>query len=361
MDAPIQYPWDPFLFYSDWQASPAPYGPVWMLSLGLVQLVPDRDPAAVVLSYKALALGFHLLTGLAVWALAGKVAPERRRLAATLYTWNPLLLFTTAVDGHNDVLMMLLALLALYFAAQERWHLAFPALALSILSKYVTAILFPLLLHYGWKRTRGSGRWQLVLGTALAGAVGAALLAPFWQGLDTFRATATDERTWLYVSLPETMYFGLNDVLPQLQAARVARALGVAIFLVPYLVLLWQLRPDPKHLVRSCYHALLFYLLIACSIFNPWYITWVVATAAPLADRAALVAGTFSLLGFMAAHRGPMLLLQFQKHFRISPGRPLMAAVVMVPVAALWLVLEARLLREKAQASAKLVFAGRSK
>lgn len=361
VDTPIQYPWDPYLFYSDWQASPAPYGPVWILSLGLAQLVPDRDPEVVVISYKALALGFHLLTGLAVWALAGRIAPERQRLAATFYAWNPLLLFATAVDGHNDVLMMFLAVLALYFAVQERWYLAMPAAALSVLSKYVTVVTVPLLLYYGWQRTRRAGRWSLALGTALALGVGMAALAPFWEGLDTFRATATDERTWLYVSLPETLYFGLNDVMPPLQAVRVARALGAALFLVPYLAFLFRLRPEPEHLVRSSYHALLFYLLIASGIFNPWYITWVVALAAPLADRAALVAGAFTLLGFMAAHRGPMLLLQFQRHLHMSPGRPLMAVVVMVPVAALWLGLEAHHVWERAQAGAKLVFAARSK
>ncbi len=360
VDTPIQYSWDPYLLYSDWLASPAPYGPAWILSLWLPQQFPQAHPALTVLSYKALALAFHLLTAAAVWLLAGQVAPERRRLALTIYAWNPLLLFTTAVDGHNDVVMMFFAVLAVYFAVRERWHLAFPALALSVMSKYVTFILLPLLVYYGWQRTRQGGRAGLALGTLLGAAVGAAVMLPFWAGLETFRAQNMDERTWLYVSLSEALYFGLNDVLPRATAMDVAVAIATGLFLVPYGVLLWRLKGEPEQLVRSCYHALLFYLAIAATIFNPWYITWVMAMAAPLADRAALVACILSLIGFMGAHRGPTLLLQFQRHLRMSPGRPLMAAVIFVPVGLLWLALEGRRLWTRAVAAPKFVAAARS-
>jgi|FaiFalDrversion3_1042247.scaffolds.fasta_scaffold00068_4 alpha-1,6-mannosyltransferase len=342
VDTPIQYSWDPYLFYSDWVASPSPYGPAWILSLWLPQRLPQGDPATVVLTYKGFVLALHLLTGLAVWLLAGRLAPQRQRLAATIYTWNPLLLFTVAVDGHNDVLMMLLAVLALYFALGQRWWLAFPAAVLSALSKYVTLLLLPLLLHYGWQRTARGGRPGLLLGLALGVGAGVAAMAPFWQGLDTFRALAQDDRSWLFVSLSETLYFGLNDLLPRPEAITAARAVSSALFLGPYLLLLWQLKGEGEQLVRACYHALLFYLLIALGIFNPWYITWVMALAAPLADRAALVGAAFTLLGFLGAHRGPTLLLNFQRHWGVGPGRPLMAAVLFLPVAALWLALEGR-------------------
>ena len=360
VETPSQYSWDRYVAYSDWLNSPAPYGPVWILSLWFPQLLPQRDPAMVVLSYKSLALVFHLLTGVGVWLLAGQLAPERRRLAATIYTWNPLLLFVTAVDGHNDVVMMFFAVLALYFAVRERWLLSLPLLALSVLSKYVTLVLVPLVLWYGWRRGSWRGRAMLGLGAALAVVVGVATLAPFWRGIDTFRALASDERTWLYVSLPETLYFGLNDIMSRQAAMDVAQAVALAIFLVPYGIVLWRLRGGGEALVLACYHAMLFYLVIASGIFNPWYITWVMALAAPLADRAALVAGAFTLIGMLAAHRGPTLLLNFQRHWGLSPGRPLMAAVQFLPVLALWLALEWRRLYKRVQIGAKTVVLGRS-
>jgi len=201
---------------------------------------------------------------------------------------------------------------------------------------------------------------QRCLASSLAVVVGVATLAPFWRGIDTFRALASDERTWLYVSLPETLYFGLNDIMSRQAAMDVAQAVALAIFLVPYGIVLWRLRGGGEALVRACYHAMLFYLVIASGIFNPWYITWVMALAAPLADRAALVAGAFTLIGMLAAHRGPTLLLNFQRHWGLSPGRPLMAAVQFLPVLALWLALEWRRLYKRVQIGAKTVVLGRS-
>src|SRR5205823_10504562 len=107
--------------------------------------------------------------------------------ALLLYAWNPLVLIETAGSGHNDAAMMTFALLGLLLATRGRllWGLA--ALVLSVLVKYLTALLllFYVLHALGRQPTRGRAAALAAKMGAVGGLLVGALFVPFWAGPDS--------------------------------------------------------------------------------------------------------------------------------------------------------------------------------
>jgi len=78
---------------------------------------------------------------------AGKIGA-----AVLCFGWNPLVLWETAGNGHNDSLMMMFALLAILCLLSEVWPLAFTFLACSVLVKYVSLVLLPVFIVWLLRR-----------------------------------------------------------------------------------------------------------------------------------------------------------------------------------------------------------------
>jgi uncharacterized membrane protein len=84
--------------------------------------------------------------------LLGELRLDRRRLL--IYAWSPLVVLQFAFSGHNDVLMILLLLLALYFDRREKPYYSALALAGATLTKFVPLLTLPLFVRrWGWKPT----------------------------------------------------------------------------------------------------------------------------------------------------------------------------------------------------------------
>ncbi|MER3421406.1 MAG: hypothetical protein C4290_13185, partial [Chloroflexota bacterium] len=179
----------PYPVGMSWADRPSAYGPFWSLLTGLVVLPTGDHFLAGIVGLKLLAGAFGLGCAGLVYRLAARLRPGWERVALVLFAWNPFVLHRVAAGGHNDIVMAFFALLALERAQRRAWVTAFAALTLSVLVKYVSALLAPPLLLSAWWHAGGDARTRL---RALAPAVGAAALlavliyAPFWQGWETF-------------------------------------------------------------------------------------------------------------------------------------------------------------------------------
>ena len=174
---------DPVWPFAFWRDVTSHYGPVWTLVSAVTAALGDRSVLFTALAFKGAAALFNLADCLLVYRLARRFGGDGLG-ALLLYAWNPLVLIETAGSGHNDAAMMTFALLGLLLAARGRllWGLA--ALVLSILVKYLTALL---LLFYvlhclarqtGWRRTMALAAKM----GAVAAVIAVGLFVPFWAG-----------------------------------------------------------------------------------------------------------------------------------------------------------------------------------
>src|SRR5207237_9759114 len=104
-----------------------------------------------VFAYKLFMNGVQIVNLALVWWLLGRIMairPRARLAAFVMFAWNPLMLFDTAGNAHNDALMVTLLLLGVVpLVARPRepsnvnWLVGTLCIGLSALIKYTTGLV----------------------------------------------------------------------------------------------------------------------------------------------------------------------------------------------------------------------------
>jgi hypothetical protein len=264
-------------YAGSWAASPTPYGPIWLMLCALAARLAGPSVVGAVLVLKAIAAGAVVGTT-ALLAAAARRWGGGSATAAVLFGWNPLVQLELVGNGHNDAVMVLGLVAALWHLARHRSvgaaALASAVLVASGLVKYLSLAALPFVL-LALTRARRPG--SAVAAAALA-AIATALLAfiPYWAGGAPFqRLLAVD-----------------SDYLASVSALVVLLAPGVSVWLLyPRLVLLglvglWQ--AGALLLRRASLAAALFEVffvaLLVATRFAGWYLPILLALAARSAD-----------------------------------------------------------------------------
>jgi hypothetical protein len=190
IDAPADFPQDPFLGWVSWKNVPSVYGPGWIYPSIVLTIVVNSitpSPLVYVLAYKLLALALHLVNGLLIWAILRRWKPEQQTWGTALYLLNPLALVEFAGNAHNDVLMITFILLGVWFHLRGAWYWTIAAWTLATLTKWIALPLLPL---YGLALLWGAPTWRsrigLTLGSlAIFAGLCVGLYRPYWEGPQT--------------------------------------------------------------------------------------------------------------------------------------------------------------------------------
>lgn len=283
---------DPFYRYSAWPDATSAYGPAWeLLAAGASRLAGD-DGLANLLAFKLLGVLFYVGCAALIARFLRRHAPERALQGVCLFAWNPLVLYETAGNGHNDIVMVFLILLGLEALSRRRPTLGALAFTGGALVKFIPALLVPIALAAGLRAHSGWRRLVFLAGTGLAcAALVLAAYVPFlWDG-EWRRALALDRRATLFTtSLPAFVQAQLEPRLGLADSQRLVSVVAAgATALVALLAGVWTWRraaADWLTSVRAVAGVLLVYLLVACLWFQAWYAIWPVALAALLPEGA---------------------------------------------------------------------------
>lgn len=266
------------------------YGPAFTLLS--YPLAPLGVPAAI-WALKALAA----LSLAAIAAICARLARLRGLdpgRAAAFVALNPLMLVHVAGGGHNDALMILLAMLAVAALLTARPALAGAGLVASVAVKAAGALYVPFAIAGA---AAGERRRLLLslLGSAVAiGAVGLAAFGP--DVLESLGVAGGNQGTISHWSVPATLArLGGIDV----DGVRAVLAVGYAGSVV--WLLAWTVRGGDW--VRAAGWAALG-LLVASAYMAPWYLIWLLPLAAIARDRA-LLAASMLLTAFQVANGIP--------------------------------------------------------
>jgi len=276
--APVAFQSQPFYEYITWRGQVDTYGPLWEYAsatvAGAVQYLAGRADslAAYIIGYRLMAIAFAGLCGAAIAAIVHRSAPQHVGAALLAWLWNPLLLTTTAIGAHNDILMMLAVLAALLLFQRRRWVWGLLALVLAAHVKLTALLILPivalwLLRRCGWLRAIRIG--ALAFGLAIPASW--ILYAPL-GGWVTLRRMLQERSRLLINSPADLVYRMLQERFGWAEPAawRVTTLGATLLFFIGAAVTL-------------------VYLLIGSFWFQHWYLLWVLAPAALLpANRWAL-------------------------------------------------------------------------
>jgi hypothetical protein len=303
---PSAFPNEPTIGFSYWQNEPSVYGPLWQALSERVLTVANGQVLEGLVAFKVLALGAAILTTLIIWLILRRLRPEFALVGALLWAWNPLQLFETAGNAHNDAVMVLLLAVALLCMVRGPRVLMLPALAASLLIKVTLAPLVPV---FGLASLLGQEPFRVRLQRTLAGTVLALGLvvvsyAPYWEG----RASLPflDRGSWFTAS-PPTLLRELFRVWYDLDVAgqRAAMVCAAVFALVTAAILVQLVRqarfagPPRIHfdVIRAAYQVFFAYLVIACLWWQPWYLLVLVCLGALTTDRVLIDRANLFCLG----------------------------------------------------------------
>lgn len=142
---PIELIGDPLLLFMHAANKVALYGPIWILFTGLPYIVSFGNFLVFLFSLKMFVCIFYIASVYLIWKLSDNL------LSVVFFALNPLVIIEILISGHNDIVMMFLALLAFYFFNKKKTLVAIFLLFLSILIKYATIFLLPIFIYIVWK------------------------------------------------------------------------------------------------------------------------------------------------------------------------------------------------------------------
>jgi alpha-1,6-mannosyltransferase len=313
---PAGFKGDPFYRYAAWVYYPSAYGPLWeSIAAGAARVAGD-GVIANVLTFKMVSVLAYAATAAVIGMTLRRTAPERALYGVTLFAWNPLVLYSTAGNAHNDAVMLFFMALGLYWFARGHFTLAALAEIGGALCKFIPALLVPLVVVAGLRQLRG---WRarirfVVITLGLCAALVAVSYAPYWRGGDVL---GLERRTLLLTTSLSTLAQLILSVSLQPKFADLLVTRGALILLLAWIMRqlrhIWR-RCDPNTLIRAAVSVLLFYLLIAVPWFEAWYAIW------PLALVALLPGGIWSrgtvLLSLAASWKMPL----FEFVMMVRPG-----------------------------------------
>lgn len=123
------------VYAGEWGDDTSPYGPVFQVAANAVARASGSNLLAGLLLFQALSAATMLGSAALIWLLVARSAPARRAAHTLLWAWNPALLLTFAMNGHNDGLMIFWLLLGLWMVQRQRRVLGFAVMLLAPLTK----------------------------------------------------------------------------------------------------------------------------------------------------------------------------------------------------------------------------------
>ena len=276
--APSAFKGDSFLKTIPWAEHPSPYGPLWVLLTVPGSLIAGSNFVFGLYLMNGLVIPFYLGSILLVAAILRRMNPEYKLAGTLLFAWNPLVLFEGPGNGHNGIMMIFFALLAIFMMVKRKWMWVIPTLLASVLIKWVTAIFIIPFLIYCWRAQPDTrARWRYLVGTLFISETCVLLAAlPFWS-IPT--GLLEEANFYSLLAIPSVVY----NLLLGNYGDKMAKALTIVTSVLTYggIYLLsiksFLRKPHLDYLVRLNVFLIVVYLGIANMHFQPWFVVWPVA------------------------------------------------------------------------------------
>jgi alpha-1,6-mannosyltransferase len=265
-----------------WLHNPCPYG---FLFTGITRWIVAAGHGQLLLTIVVFQSMNLVLCGLVAWLIPATrkhIGSREDGSVLYLFLWSPMVILQLIADGHNDILMALAAMLAMYMAARDRWLLVIPLLTMGALIKYSIAVIIPFAVLEMIRRRRFA---SLIGGGAIAIGLILASAAPYLADYRHFQPSATAANLFSTANSFESVLFyptemvfkpfaSLRGVLPTVHKALVGliALLGLAVLIAQ---LVGYVRNWSGSLSYFVANALFAQLLVSCVLairFYPWYI-----------------------------------------------------------------------------------------
>ena len=267
---------DLFYPYMGWKFTPSAYGPAWELMAALTTIIAGNGIIANVIAFKLLLGIFMVGSAVCLFFILQQYMPERTLANILLFIWNPIVLYETFGNGHNDIVIVFFMLAAAWAMVRRRYVLAVLALLVGTLVKFVPALLLPLVVVIAWRelpKMRSRIRF-LITGGFFSLILIFLAYGPFWQGFQVLGIAR--RQTMFTTSISSIAYYLLRTSLGAVPTGTWITRITAAVTLI---FVLWQCFKAWHDLSwmsfqKASFNILMFYMLVSIMWFHNWYTIW---------------------------------------------------------------------------------------
>lgn len=216
-----------------------------------------------------------------------------KKVVYALVALNPLLIFETTWNGHNDIFIALGLLATIYFSFKKNFNLSFLILFLCLLFKFIYIVVLPLLIIYAYKSK------QLPFLGLTSGAFITYLMINFYglgkRGFDYFIGDISVSHKSFYDVLNSLNKYISNNDLPY--NFRYIFLISFIIFSIWIFYKFWKSSDDQGFFYYS-FLILFVLIMIASPQFHSWFFVVLVPLGALLHPRLIFILSLTHLLSF---------------------------------------------------------------
>ena len=256
-----------------WSGQTIVYGPVWPLICKILSGLSMGNLFLALFIYKIFNLGLHLINTYLIYKITNK-----RNIFVLLYGINPLILFDGLANVHNELMLIFLILLGLYFFIKKK-NLVLTVIAFALASavKYVAILLIPFIILYYYrkenlfKRILYSFLWAILFIMVLA-----VCYSVYMRDFDFLNGIMTQQGKFVNSIFTPLVLKDFNLGLT------VSKGFMLA-FIVIYLITIIKLLFTKKQYIFSTYirkynGLLVLFLFGVITNFQSWYTLWLLPT-----------------------------------------------------------------------------------
>ena len=279
-----------------WTITTAPYGPVFILIAKLVTMIVGGN---VVLG--TILLRLSMLPGLALLIWATSRLARHLNSSPSIGLWicvlNPLVLVHLIGGVHNEMLMVGLLMAGIALTFDGRNVAGFGLISVATAVKATAGIALPFLVWVWARHLRERRGYRTVPAFLAAGAMSVVILIVVFAlsswtagvGLGWLTALAGSVKIINWLTIPTAAanlihaVAGLVAPISFYPLLRVTRLIGIAIIAVALPLLWWRYRHNDRSVLTGIAWSMLIVVLFVPAAL-PWYYSWPLAVAAPLAQ-----------------------------------------------------------------------------
>lgn len=135
---------DPWVSVMRWIHLPSAYTPLWIILSLPAYFFGFGTFLLILWNFKIVAAIFYLLAVKGIYTVLKTVEPENALVGMAVFALNPLIIIESLVNGHNDIVMIAIAIWSMvFFIRKKQYVMSWFLLALSIGMKLMTIFLIP--------------------------------------------------------------------------------------------------------------------------------------------------------------------------------------------------------------------------
>lgn len=257
-------------YNNPWSDTTVVYGPVWTLICKMVSAISFGNIDIALLTFKIMNALIHILNCYLIYKISNK------KVFALLYGLNPFLLLEAIANVHNDIYMILFALLSFYFLIKKK-NIVLSVIALSIATsiKYFTILLLPFIIIYYFRKEKPGKRLLRCIEYGIIFLITCmACYIVYIRDLQVFSGLFTQQQKFaksIYIMITE--YF--NDI-PNIveQINQTLLATFVIIYFFTCIILLHKKQIKLTQEMKQANYYIMAFLFLLITNFQPWYIMW---------------------------------------------------------------------------------------